>query len=38
MARYGGCGVLPSGAFHQQLPTTVDDRECDAPLVLPVST
>ena len=23
MADYGGCGVLPTGAFHQQLPTTV---------------
>ena len=34
MARYGGCGVLPSGAYHQQLPTTVEDRSCDAPKVL----
>ncbi len=34
MARYGGCGVLPSGAYHQQLPTTVEDRTVDAPRVL----
>ncbi len=35
MARYGGCGVLPTGAFHQQLPTTVEDRTHDAATVLP---
>jgi GT2 family glycosyltransferase len=34
MAAYGGCGVLPSGAYHQQLPTTVQDRRVDAPRVL----
>jgi GT2 family glycosyltransferase len=34
MQRYGGCGVLPSGAYHQQLPTTVVDRTVDAPKVL----
>lgn len=34
MARFGGCGVLPSGAYHQQLPTTLPDRTVDAPLVL----
>ena len=34
MERYGGCGVLPSGAYHQQLPTTVEDRSCDAPRLL----
>ncbi len=36
MQRYGGCGVLPSGAYHQELPTTVEDRSCDAPRVLRV--
>jgi GT2 family glycosyltransferase len=36
MATYGGCGVLPAGAFHQQLPTTVSDRTHDAPFLLPV--
>jgi GT2 family glycosyltransferase len=37
MARYGGCGVLPSGAYHQQLATTVEDRSVDAPQVLSLS-
>ena len=36
IARYGGCGVLPSGAYHQELPTTVVDRTVDAPRVLGV--
>lgn len=34
MARYGGCGILPSGVYHQELPTTVVDRRIDAPHVL----
>jgi GT2 family glycosyltransferase len=34
MARYGGCGLLPSGVYHQELPTTLDDRRVDAPKVL----
>ena len=34
MARYGGCGLLPSGAYHQELPTTVPHRDIDAPQVL----
>jgi glycosyltransferase involved in cell wall biosynthesis len=34
MARFGGCGLIPSGAYHQELPTTVPDREADAPLLL----
>lgn len=34
MERYGGCGILPSGAYHMELPTTVDRREVDAPYVL----
>lgn len=34
MDRFGGCGVLPSGAYHQQLPTTVPDRTVDAPTLL----
>jgi GT2 family glycosyltransferase len=37
MGTYGGCGVLPTGAFHQQLPTTVPDRTYDAPFLLPIS-
>jgi GT2 family glycosyltransferase len=35
MARYGGCGLLPSGAYHLELPTTIPDRRTDAPKVLP---
>jgi glycosyltransferase involved in cell wall biosynthesis len=34
MARFGGCGLIPSGAYHQELPTKVPDREADAPLLL----
>jgi GT2 family glycosyltransferase len=36
MQRHGGCGIMPSGAYHQELPTTVVDRSVDAPHVLPV--
>jgi glycosyltransferase involved in cell wall biosynthesis len=36
MKAYGGCGVLPSGAYHQELPTTVFHRKVDAPLWLPM--
>ena len=36
MARYGGCGLIPSGVYHQELPTTVEDRRVDAPRVLPI--
>ena len=36
MARFGGAGLLPSGAYHQELPTTVPHRDVDAPHVLPV--
>lgn len=31
MARHGGCGIVPSGAYHQELPTTVPNREVDLP-------
>ncbi len=34
MSRYGGCGIIPSGVYHQELPTTVTDRRVDAPYVL----
>jgi GT2 family glycosyltransferase len=34
MARFGGCAVFPSGAYHQELPTTVPDRHVDAPHAL----
>ena len=35
MARFGGCGIFPSGAYHMELPTTITGREVDAPKVLP---
>ena len=34
MARSGGCGVIPSGVYHQELPTMVIDRRVNAPEVL----
>ncbi len=33
MARYGGCGLIPTGVYHQELPTTIVDRRVDAPKV-----
>jgi len=36
MKRFGGCAVIPSGAYHQELPTTVPRREFDAPRLLSV--
>lgn len=30
MEQYGGCGVLPSGVYHQEHPTTVRRRRVDA--------
>ncbi|TFW30208.1 glycosyltransferase [Massilia horti] len=34
MERYGGCGIIPSGAYHLELPTTVTGRDVDAPRAL----
>lgn len=34
MERYGGAGILPSGAVHLESPTTVPDRETDAAAVV----
>ena len=34
MARFGACGLLPSGVYHQELATTLAERDVDAPLVL----
>jgi glycosyltransferase involved in cell wall biosynthesis len=31
MKRYGGCGLIPSGAYHQEAPTTVINRKFDIP-------
>jgi glycosyltransferase involved in cell wall biosynthesis len=34
MRAYGGCGLIPSGVYHQELSTTVPDRQVNAPEVL----
>ena len=34
MERFGGCGIIPSGAYHMELPTTVRERSVDAPHAL----
>lgn len=34
MERFGGCGMLPSGAYHMELPTTLKERRVDAPWAL----
>jgi len=38
MATRGGCAVLPSEAYHLELPTKVVDRTVDAPWVLDAGT
>lgn len=38
MANYGGCGIMPSGVYHQELPTTIRDRSQDAPQLLQIRT
>jgi hypothetical protein len=38
MARFGGCGLIPSGAYHQELPTTLPKRDVDAPKVLSLAS
>ncbi|MGI5835083.1 MAG: glycosyltransferase family 2 protein [Chloroflexota bacterium] len=30
LRKYGGCGVLPSGTYHLELPTLVSDRDVNA--------
>ncbi len=35
MARFGGAGLFPSGAYHLEVPTTLPDRAVDAPRALP---
>jgi Glycosyl transferase family 2 len=34
MARFGGAGLFPSGAYHLEVPTTIPDRQVDAPIAL----
>jgi len=31
MEKYGGFGIIPSGAYHLELPTTITQREVNAP-------
>jgi len=31
MEKYGGCGLIPSGVYHQELPTKIPDRSINAP-------
>jgi len=35
MARFGGAGLFPSGAYHLESPTTIRNRDVDAPKRLP---
>lgn len=34
MEVYGGCGIIPSGVYHQELPTTIVDRSVPANSIL----
>jgi hypothetical protein len=34
MSRYGGCRLIPSGVYHQELETAIHDRTINAPVVL----
>jgi GT2 family glycosyltransferase len=36
MDAYGGCGLIPAGVYHLQLPTTIPDRPVDAPKFLDI--
>lgn len=36
MKRYGGCGIIPSGVYHQELETTVPDRSFNAPELITI--
>lgn len=36
MKKYGACGVLPSGVYHQELPTTIWSRRVNAPEYLSI--
>jgi glycosyltransferase involved in cell wall biosynthesis len=36
MKKYGGCGILPSGVYHQELSTTIENRKVNAPEYLEI--
>lgn len=39
MEKWGGCGLIPSGVYHMELPTTLPHREVNAPEVfVPAAT
>ena len=38
MAKYGGAGLIPTRVYHQELPTTVPERDVDAPKFLTIHT
>ena len=36
MKKFGGCGILPSGVYHQELETTIPERKINAPEFLEI--
>lgn len=36
MKMYGGCGIIPSGAYHQEVATSITDRKINAPEFLKI--
>jgi len=36
LRKYGGCGILPSGTYHLELPTLVPNREVNAVSLFPL--
>lgn len=36
MKKYGGCAIIPSGVYHQELETTVPERNVNAPEYLEI--
>ena len=36
MKKFGGCGMLPSGAYHQEVETSIHDRKINAPEFLKI--
>jgi glycosyltransferase involved in cell wall biosynthesis len=36
MKNFGGCGILPSGAYHQEVETSIHDRKINAPEFLKI--
>lgn len=38
MERFGGCGLISSGVYHMELPTTLRDRRVNAPELLRCAT